>query len=413
MKILKLILAVLAVIILANCTHDDAPIDTNIDPGVGESSDELLVKRFSIAPTFDGDIDEVWSEARPLVNKATVSPAGDRIVALNPSSNGDPSLEPTDLMDPFVGESYKYSLRGGHDDEYLYLLFEWEDNDDSRDRQSWYFDDVSNKWEQENVFANHKNDKFYEDKFGMMFPIKVNGSYPEGFEGGTCTVTCHGGLSNPETGQRTTRHYMKNAGELVDLWHWKRNRNVLSQSVDDGYIQYEEDEGYASADGRKADEGIAMYGGMKFIDPATGLSGPKYVIKDRENYYWITQEEIDNGTAKAITGVAIDGVLTLDDGSTIDPNEDVAYLQGFGNKRMPSVTINPGGAGNDFRSDTQVRAKHIGSGWQLEIKRKLNTGDPNDAVFVVGETMPFALAIFNNVAIAHGQSRFLTMRIER
>ncbi len=142
---LSLLLAVAVLISLVNCTHDDAPEYKNIDPGVGESTDVLLVKKFSTAPTFDGEIDDVWSEARPLVSRATVTPAGDRIITLNGSSNSMMSLEPTDLMDPYTGESYNYSLRGGHDGEYLYLLFEWEDDTDSKDRQSWYIDGAASK----------------------------------------------------------------------------------------------------------------------------------------------------------------------------------------------------------------------------------------------------------------------------
>jgi len=417
MKTIKLLLATLFIAtLLVNCTHDDAPIYDPIDPGdpgVGESIDTLLVKRFSVAPNFDGDVDAVWSEARPLLNSATVTPAGDRQITLNGSSNFDTSLEPLDLMDPYTGESYKYSLRGGHDGEYLYLLFEWEDDSDSQDRQSWFFNSESSKWQQENKYANHKNDKFYEDKFGFMFPI----GNPEGFAGGTCTVTCHSsltltGIDEEDAGNKVTRHYMKNEGELTDFWHWKRDRHALALACDDGYVQYEEDEGFATANGRKNDEGVSPYStGMKFTDEVTGMSGPKYVIPGREYYYWITQAEVDGGTARAVTAVAVDGTLTYD-GGTLNPNGDPAYSQGFGSKRMPSIIINPGGQGNDQRSEVQVRAKHIGSGWQLEIKRKLNTGDPTDVVFGFGDEIPFGLAIFNNAAIAHGQTNFLTMRIE-
>ncbi len=407
------LLAFATIMLFANCTHDNDPICVDDGNGTGEgpefSSDELLVKKFSTAPEFDGEIDDVWSEARPLKTTASVFSAGDRIITLNGSSNGDTSLEPTDLFDPYTGEGYKYSLRGGHDDEYLYLLFEWDDETDSRDRQSWYFDAVSSKWKQENKYANHKNDKFYEDKFGMMFPI---GS-PEGFAGGTCTVTCHGDLADPQSGEKVTRHYMKNQGELADFWHWKRDRHALAQACDDGFVQWEEDEGMASANGRKNDEGISPYStGMKFTDELTDMSGPKYVIPSRENYYWIEQSEIDNNTAVAVTGVAVNGVLSLADGTTIDPNGDPAYSQGFGNKRMPSVIINPGGQGNDPRSEVQIKSRHTGSGWLLEIRRKLNTGDPTDTEFVVGESMSFGIAIFNNAAIGHGMSNFLTLTIE-
>ena len=417
MKIFKLITAlIITVTFVLGCTHDDyVPITGTGDVGIGESSDELLVKKFSTAPLFDGNIDDVWSEARPLINKATVSGAGDREITLNGSSGGDLSLEPTDLMDPYTGESYSYSLRGGHDGEYLYLLFEWEDDTDSRDRQSWYFDPnsgVSGEWKQENKYANHKNDKFYEDKFGFMFPI----ANPAGFNEGTCTVTCHSNLellpNSLADGHKVTRHYMKNEGELADFWHWKRDRHALAEAADDGFVQWEDDFDKASANGRKNDDGISPYStGMKFTDPDNDLSGPKYVIPTRENYYWITQTEIDNGTAKAVTDVAANGVLTYD-GGTIDPNGDPAYSQGFGNKRMPSVIINPGGQGNDGRSEVQVKAIHTGSGWQLEIRRLLYTGDPTDAEFKIGETLPFGLAIFNNAAIAHGQTNFLSMKIE-
>ncbi len=398
-----------------NCTHDDTPSNSiiEVDPGVGESADTLLVQRFSTAPIFDGDIDDVWTEARPLINKATVTGAGDREITLNGSSNFDVSLEPVDLMDPYTGESYKYSLRGGHDGEYLYLLFEWEDDTDSRDRQSWYFNAVTSKWQQENKYANHKNDKFYEDKFGFMFPI----GDPEGFAGGTCTVTCHSsltltGVNEDDAGNKVTRHYMKNAGELTDFWHWKRDRHALAEACDDGFVQWEDDFGFATANGRKNDSDISPYStSMKFTDAVTDMSGPKYVIPGRENYYWIEQAEIDGGIAKAVTAIAVDGTLTYD-GGTIDPNGDPAYSQGFGNKRMPSVIINPGGGENDPRGEVQVKSIHTGSGWQLEIRRKLNTGDPTDAEFVIGQEMPFGLAIFNNAAIAHDQSNFLTMIIE-
>jgi len=410
MKTIKLFSAILILTtFFLSCTHDDySPVTVTTDTSIGESQDTLLVSRFATAPIFDGAIDDMWADARPLINKATVTPAGDRIITLNASSEGDTSLEPTDLMDPYTGESYNYSLRGGHDGEYLYLLFEWEDDTDSQERESWFFNAFTNKWQQENKYANHKNDKFYEDKFGFMFPI----GNPEGFAAGTCTVTCHGGLADPQPGQKVTRHYMANEGELTDFWHWKRDRHALAEAADDGFVQWEDDFGMASANGRKNDDGLSPYANNQtFTDPVTEMKGPKYVIPNRENYYWIAQSEIDGGTAKEVTGISELGVIAYEGGS-IDPNGDPAYSQGFGNKRIPSVIINPAGQGNDGRSEVQVKATHIGSGWQLEIRRKLITGDPTDTEFLIGESIPFGLAIFNNAAIAHGQTNYLTMTLE-
>jgi hypothetical protein len=410
MKTIKLFSAILILTtFFLSCTHDDySPVTVTTDTSIGESQDTLLVSRFATSPIFDGAIDDMWADARPLINKATVTPAGDRIITLNASSEGDTSLEPTDLMDPYTGESYNYSLRGGHDGEYLYLLFEWEDDTDSQERESWFFNAFTNKWQQENKYANHKNDKFYEDKFGFMFPI----DNPEGFAAGTCTVTCHGGLADPQPGEKVTRHYMANEGELTDFWHWKRDRHALAEAADDGFVQWEDDFGMASANGRKNDDGLSPYANNQtFTDPVTEMKGPKYVIPNRENYYWIAQSEIDGGTAKEVTGISDLGVIAYEGGS-IDPNGDPAYSQGFGNKRIPSVIINPAGQGNDGRSEVQVKATHIGSGWQLEIRRKLITGDPTDTEFLIGESIPFGLAIFNNAAIAHGQTNYLTMTLE-
>ena len=111
--------------------------------------------------------------------------------------------------------------------------------------------------------------------------------------------------------------------------------------------------------------------------------------------------------------MAENGVLTYEGGDTIDPNGNPDYSQGFGNKRMPSVIINPGLGESDGRGEVQVRSLHTGSGWQLEIRRKLQTGDPMDAPFIIGESIPFGLAIFNNAAIGHGMTNNLTMKIEQ
>jgi len=260
----------------------------------------------------------------------------------------------------------------------------------------------------------------------MMFPVKDPSKAAVGFAGGTCTITCHSGLTDPQPGQKVTRHYMENDGEIVDFWHWKRDRHELAEACDDGFIDYPwkdgvDQSGTAAANARRNDEGTSPYStSMAYDDdndkdtPYTGPKGPKYVIPNKTNYYWITKAEIDNETAVAVTNVADDGKLTLANGLIIDPKDDLpSYSQGFGNKRMPSVIINPGGQGADGRSEVRIKAKHTGSGWQLEIKRLLVTGDDeHDADFSPGQSLPFGLVIFNNAAIGHAQSNYKTMTIE-
>lgn len=416
MKKLKyLFLFILPIAFFTSCTTELDEVALEVPTSF---ANVLLVQKFDVAPIMDGHIDFVWESAVPLLNTVTVPEAGIRTFPLN--SDGTLGTEPRDLFDPYTGESNKISLRGGHDGEYLYLLLEVDDKEDSKDRQSYYFDPTSSTWKQQHKYANYDHDKFYEDKFAFMFPIKDDsGAIPAGWDASTCTMTCHQNLTGATAGQKGTRHYMGVQGEFTDLWHWKRNRNVLSESVDDGYITYVSNHGTAAANGRKSDAGTKMYNDkVKFQDPITHLYSPKYIIPEGENYYWITLTEIADYTAKEVVEVAVDGTLTyIDDAigtlKTLDPNLDLAsYAAGSGNKRFPSITINPGGAGNDFRSDTRVNAIHTGSGWVIEIKRKLDSGDPNDAIFEIGTEMKFGMAFFNNAAIGHETLNLLTMKIE-
>jgi len=78
MKQFKFNLVLLAAFALSlvNCTFEDNPNYSSTN----SSTDQLLVKKFTTAPIFDGEIDEVWSSARPMVSEATVSNAGSRVI---------------------------------------------------------------------------------------------------------------------------------------------------------------------------------------------------------------------------------------------------------------------------------------------------------------------------------------------
>ena len=127
---------------------------------------------------------------------------------------------------------------------------------------------------------------------------------------------------------------------------------------------------------------------------------PKYVIPNKTDYSSIAQTDIDNGTAKLITAVSTNGVLTYS-GGTIDPTSDAGYNAGTGAKRFPSVTN--AGAFVGSRGDITCLAKHTGTGWVIEIKRALTTTDAiNDVQYDVSKTYMFGFAIFENAAIGHG-----------
>ena len=399
-------LFVIAAILMSNllivnwaCKRDGEDI---IDPP-GTSTTELLVKNFATAPTLDGTIDDIWADCQILEGTAVVPDAGSRG---NADFNGDGSAAPVGIFDPYTGEENDFKLRAGTKGDYIYFLLEWNDAQDSKDRQSWYFDATDNKWKGQHKYANDDNDKYYEDKFAFLWAA----TDVAGFEANTCYATCHQGLTVTNLGDKATRHYTNNEGEVVDMWHWKRVRCSFSPTVvDDQQMIYKEHTGDASVNGRTGDEGDSGYHGNSQTLQLDGedVSVPLYVIPNETDYSWITKTQIEDGTAKMITAVASDGTLTYD-GGTINP-ADGGYENGTGNKRFPSVWIeNFTGS----KADIACSAVHTGSGWVVEFSRKLDTGHADDVKFELTKDYAFGLALFNNAAIAHEIKTNLLLKFE-
>ncbi len=385
---------------LNSCKDDDD--DSTIDPG--ESSSELLVKKFSEAPILDGDVDDMWGTAQKLVGTTEVPALAARGTHLN--GDGEGTEETLGLFDPYAGETYDFTMRAGYAGTDIYFLLEWDDDEDSKDRQSWYFDANDKLWKGEHKYANTNDDKFYEDKFAILFPI----GDVTGFNASTCYATCHQNLSLEQPKDKHTRHYLTVDGEKIDMWHWKRVRGTYAGQVDDQMMNYAEATG-SSANGRHGDgTGEAGYAGnsQTLNNGIDDVSVPLYIIPNATGYYWISIDEINDGTAKLVTAVDADGILTYD-GGTIDP-ADGGYEQGVGTKRFPSVTTKAFTLG---RADINISAKHTGSGWICEFTRKLDTNDADDIVFDVAEEIAFGLAIFNNAAIAHAIKPNLNMKFEQ
>lgn len=381
---------------------DDDPIV--VDPGT--STTELLAKKFTSAPVLDGTIDAMWKECQTLEGVSTVPDAGSRGSA---DFNGDGSPGPVGVFDPYTGEANNFNLRSGTFGNQIYFLLEWDDADDSKDRQSWYFDDNDSLWKGQHKYANDKDDKYYEDKFAFLWAA----TEVAGFASNTCYATCHQGLSVTDPSQKAARHYTNNVGEVVDMWHWKRVRCTYPPTVvDDQQMVYKENTGDAGVNGRTGDEGDSGYHGnsQKLALDGTGteVSVPLYIIPNATDYAWITKDQIADGTAKLVTGITSAGVLSYD-GGIIDP-ADGGYEDGAGNKRFPSVWVeNFTGS----KADIACFAKHTGTGWIVEFSRNLNTGNADDVTFDVAKDFPFGLAIFNNAAIAHEIKTNLVLKFEK
>jgi hypothetical protein len=389
--------------------------DNETPPVVGTSTTELLVKKFTAAPVLDGTVDDMWSTAQTLKSTASVPTLGARNTYLN--SDGAGFEEDLDLFWPYNAPSEKdenFTLRSGYFGSDIYFLLEWDDDVDSKDRQSWYFDGTAKLWKQEHKYANDVADEFYEDKFAFLFPI----GEVTNFSSSTCYATCHstgGVIANPK--DKHTRHYLTTDGQKIDMWHWKRVRGTHNDKIDDQRIQYVAGPYDSGSNGRGGDPdngGGARSGysdniikDMIITGTSTVVSVPKYVVPNGTGYYWIPEGDLGT-SAKLVTAVNVDGVLSYAGGS-IDP-ADGGYEQGVGNKRFPSILT------RDFlgeRADLTIKVVHTGTGWVAEFTRKMDTGDPWDVVFNAAEELPFGLAIFDNAAVAHAIKPNLNMKFEQ
>lgn len=395
---ITLVFAFLAatVFILSYCRQDDEILggdDTTVSGNV------LLSQKVTASPTIDGTIDAMWENSPKLEFEAVV-----------PDPSGD-------LFRSYVGNVISsVTLRSAYDADNIYFLAEWTDTSESLEREPWYFDPAAKKWAHESgapTFATNGSiarPAFYEDKIAMLWNINNSVS---GWSNGTCFKSCHTGLSQTDG---YARHHTNSPFERIDMWHWKAVRGGQNfGQFDDQY----QDNTYPN--GRKSDAGTGGYSNntQKLVItgsmPAVTVDVPKYVIPSKTRYNWILGSEISDGTAKVVTAVDENGILTLSDGTTIDPNTDVAYQRegkGVGAKAIPYIYMS---AFEGSRGDITCKAIHTGTGWILEYKRALKTADTErkDIDFSSLADQNFGFAIFENAQIAHAIKANLLLKFQK
>ena len=372
-----------------SCTNEDDIIPDITNPDVNFSETELISNKVTSPPTLDGQVDAMWDDATRLVT-TTVVPQVD-----------------FDNFKGYVGDSYKVTMRSVYDNNNIYFLAEWPDNNLDFNRETWYFNEDTKEWKFESRYPSFDGNgtmvrgPFYEDKFAILW--NVNNSVA-GWDNATCYASCHSVSSESKV-----RHYTK-AGEWIDMWHWKSVRTGPNDQIDDQFQDWMNSSGedlntLGGGNGRHSDSkdtGGYTCNSQKLMIGGVEKSVPKYIVPSRDYYYWITQTEIDNNTAKLITSVDEDGVLFYEGGS-IDPNGNPEFQRNgitTGSKCIPSIYTAPF-VGS--RGDISARFEYTGSGWVLEMKRALKTGDTedHDVDFSSLDDFSFGIGVFDNAAIAH------------
>lgn len=383
---------VLAIGYVVSCTKDDQVLDT---PQVVNSSTDLLTIKTTTAPTIDGTIDAQWANCQILEFSTAV-----------PEVTGDIFRGYTGNIIPSV------KMRSMYDDNNIYFLVEWADPTQSLKRSPWYFNPTTQRWAQElgtfDFTTSPYRPPYYEDKIAFLWNINSSVS---GWNNGTCYKSCHTGLPSADG---SSRHFTNFPTEKIDMWHWKSVRG----GVNAGFQVHDQYQDNTYPNGRKGDPGIDVYQNntQTLNQPGIGnVSVPKYIIPGRNDYGWIMNSEVTAGTAKLVTAVAANGVLTLSDATTIDPNVGTDYQRigaGVGPKAIPGITLNDSYTGS--AGDITCKGNYTGSGWALEFKRALKTADTiYDIDFSSLADQYFGFAVFENAQIAHSIKSNLVLKFKK
>lgn len=418
------------------CTKTDQVVSTS-----SSSSSELFSYKTATAPTIDGNIDVIWSKAAKLQIVPTVPDPG----------NG--------LFSGYIGETYPATIRSMYDDQYIYFLIEYADTSKSVNVQPWYFNPSTNSWAQEPSSRTYDangvltRDGWGEDK--VAFQWNVNFSTPK-FIAQTCYASCH--VFTPYLDYSVTpavmrsnansgNHYTNGANEKIDMWWAHLSRDVIFNQMDDDYQDWAGGPAVTnltggSANGRHVDDitvsgastvwpyaptytTAALQGAfnnkqtLKLDGIGASVSVPYWIIPNATNYYYIlATDTLSGGKAAKITGVSSTGVLSYSGGS-IDPKTLTDYQRvgdpvygGVGPKAFPSYIASPLIGG---RADINCAAVYTGSGWVVEIKRKLKTADVlnQDIDFTSLQDQQFGMAIWNKSNNQHGIQPNLLLHFQK
>ncbi|MCB9936459.1 MAG: hypothetical protein H6840_12295 [Planctomycetes bacterium] len=186
-----------------------------------------------------------------------------------------------------------------------------------------------------------------EDRIAFAFNINSDLFAKEG-----CAGICHYGDF------RVTEK-----GGKVDIWHWKAARGGRFSHADDQRITDAEE------NARGDDAGKGCYGNNKNEDD----TAPAYVWKKDAD----TRGAFNADSSTPLTG-------------EFEPPKDYS---------VPSILLR---APDGSRGDIEARGAYKDGHWQVMLKRKLDTGHDDDAVFKVGEELTFSVSLFDDTGTATG-----------
>ncbi|MFI5132707.1 MAG: ethylbenzene dehydrogenase-related protein [Chitinophagales bacterium] len=439
------------VTILVYCTKRDQMIDES------SSSDNTLYSMKVSAgpaiqpiggPAWDGAIDAAWNNAKKLTVHAVVPDLG----------NG--------TFTGYVGNATDVTMRSVYDANNIYYLVEFNSGQKNVKSALWYFNPAKHLWTQEvtnyttpiasttnaagtdyNVNADGTlRPTAAQDQFVMMFNIA--NSCPA-FTSLSCYAACHvnssyGTPATPAGGVM----YTTGPTELLDVWRARMLQVMNANQVNDCFIDDGSSVGLGSSgtldknevhsdwqihngssssvppslqSAQAADGGFTNSQTLKMNNVArTSVKVPLWVIPsgNYSNSAIMLKDTLAGGAAVKVIAVDSNGVLTLANAATIDPNtaaSGTAYQQvgaGDGPKCIPGSIVD---AYTGSRGDVIANAFYTGTGWRLLLKRALKTSDSiNDVDFSTLVDQPFGIGVmFNGADNQHAIVAGLMLRFQK
>jgi len=428
-----------------SCTKKDQIIINS--PATSTST--LTSVKTATAPVIDGVVDAVWSQAPKLQVQPQVPDPG----------NG--------TFEGYIGLTYNVTMQSLYDGNFIYFLVQWNDPDESLLNTPVAFEPATQTWVRQasnytfDSNGNITSIPFNEDKFGFQWNIDNSIAL---FASQSCYATCH--INTPTQQLNASNvlvtvppsaggnHYTNGPEEKADLWHIHLMQDQAYGFADDDYIDWSG--GQINTNGRHSDgitvlsttAGVPTYSKvpgsvtntqtLKITGTSTSVTVPAWVVKGQSNGYALLTTNItagataaslgvvtaEDGTTAAllVTAVNATGVLTLSDGTLVDPNANTGYdittdangnITGVGANAIPGLIMQKYQNG---RSDIPFKAIYTNGGWVLELKRALTTADvavKQDVDFSPLTDVNFGVAVFNKANTAHAVMPGLTLHFKK
>lgn len=260
------------------------------------------------------------------------------------------------------------TVRAAYDDENIYISVRWEDPTKTQNihKGMWTYHAETASW------SSGQN----EDRVYLLWNINA----PD--FGAGCAVYCHVGFTSWEVAE--TKMGTNNPGDTIDVWHWKATRTNPLGSTDDKYWVDLTNAKVIIYEGEEVKRARLADSGSGFGSSNKDGKLPKYMY-------------LSDPGANVVFLFEHEAVL-------FDP--EAAWMDG---DTVPGYVLKEG---TGSEADVETSGGYYDGVWVVEFKRKLDTGNPDDAVFDVTQETPFSLGISDNSGHSKNGASLLTLRFE-